>query len=145
VTETLKQSADAESRYTWLTPDALAHVRAALLGLTLFVALAVYVFHTVAPATARPESFVYRLQGVGLLTWLYGLVQMLDMRFYNSRFARRRRESAGIPDSLHGWLFGQMLAWYGIAYYGFTQDARPFAAGVVILALTFWIFPIRRS
>ena len=28
----------------------------------------------------------------------------------------------GIPDSLIAWLFGQMLAWFGIVYYGFTED-----------------------
>jgi hypothetical protein len=70
---------------------------------------------------------------------------MIDMRFYNSRFAKRRRASAGIPDSLHGWLFAQMLAWYGILYYGLTEDARPFIAGLAILVLAFWVFPIDRS
>jgi len=69
----------------------------------------------------------------------------VDLRFYNSRWAQRRRSSSGIPDSLHGWLFGQMLAWYGILYYGFTEDLRLYVAGLVILGLTFVAFPIRRS
>ncbi|HEY6218518.1 MAG TPA: hypothetical protein VIV65_00590 [Gemmatimonadaceae bacterium] len=145
MTESLKSAADRDERYSWLTPEALSRVRATILGVTLLVGMAVYVFHTLAPATARPGSFVYRLRGVGALTWVYALVQMIDMRFYNSRFAQRRRASVGIPDSLHGWLFAQMLAWYGILYYGLTEDPLPFVAGMVILVLAFWIFPIRRG
>ena len=146
MTETIKPAAEAsDNRYGWLTPGALARVRAILLGVTLFVGLAVYVFHTLGRSAARPGDFISRLQGVGVLTWLYALAQMIDMRFYNSRFAQRRRRSAGIPDSLHGWLFGQMVAWYGIVYYGFTEDVRPFAAGLLILAAAFWVFPIRHS
>src|SRR3954465_9158750 len=96
----LLESADerTEDRYGWLTPDALARVRAVLLGLTLFVGLAVYVFHTFGPTSARPGGFISRLRGVGVLTWAYALAQMIDMRFYNSRFAQRRRRAAGIPD-----------------------------------------------
>jgi hypothetical protein len=145
MTETIKPAVQSsEERFGWLTPGALARVRAVLLGMTLFVGLAVYVFHTLGRSAARPGDFISRLQGVGVLTWLYALAQMIDMRFYNSRFAQRRRRSAGIPDSLHGWLFGQMVAWYGIVYYGFTEDARPFVAGLLILAAAFWVFPIRR-
>jgi hypothetical protein len=131
-------------RFGWLTPEALARVRGVLVAVTLFVGLAVYVFHSLGPIAARDSQFLNRLQGVGVLTWLYALAQMIDLRFYNSRFARRRRESVGLPDSLHGLLFGQMVAWYGILYYGLTGDYRPFAAGVGILAVAFWVFPIRR-
>jgi hypothetical protein len=87
---------------------------------------------------------ITKLRGVGVLTWLYALVQMIDMRFYNSRFARRRRASMRIPESLHGWLFGQMLAWFGILYYGLTEDLRWYVAGLAILVLSFVAFPIRR-
>ena len=38
-----------------------------------------------------------------------------------------------------------MLAWYGILYYGLTEDLRLYVAGLVILGLTFVAFPIRRS
>lgn len=131
-------------RFGWLTPDALARVRTVLLAVTLFVGLAVYVFHSLGPVAARPGDFVSRLQGVGVLTWLYALAQMIDMRFYNSRFAQRRRLAIGIPDSLHGLLFGQMIAWYGILYYGLTGDFRPFVAGVCILGVAFWVFPVRK-
>jgi hypothetical protein len=133
----------AESKFGWLTPDALARVRGILVAITLFVGLAVYVFHSLGPAASRDGQFLTRLQGMGVLTWLYALAQMADMRFYNSRFAQKRRASVGLPDSLHGLLFGQMIAWYGIVYYGLTGDYRAFAAGVGILAIAFWIFPIR--
>jgi hypothetical protein len=98
-------------------------------------------------STARDASpvLITKLRGVGVLTWLYALFQMVDMRFYNSRWAQKRRSSSGIPDSLHGWLFGQMLAWFGILYYGLTEDLRWYVAGLVILALSFMAFPIRRS
>src|SRR3954464_10135472 len=124
-------------RHPWLTPDRLARVRAILLGVSLFFGLAVYIFHTLGVAHAAAPILVTKLRGVGLLTWIYALVQMVDMRFYNSRWAQRRRTSTRIPDSLHGWLFGQMLAWYGILYYGLTEDLRLYVAGLVLLVLTF--------
>jgi len=146
MTEIVKPAARSDgNRYEWLTRGARARVRGFLLGWTLFVGLAVYVLLTLGPPAVRPGDFISRLLRVGVLTWLYALAQMIDMRFYNSRFAQRRRQSAGIPDSLHGWLFGQMVAWYGIVYYGFTEDVRPFVAGLLILAAAFWVFPIRRS
>lgn len=130
-------------RYPWLTPDRLTRVRAILLALSLFFGLVVYVFHTVSAARDTNALFITKLRGVGVLTWIYALVQMIDLRFYNSRWAQRRRSSTGIPDSLHGWLFGQMLAWFGILYYGLTEDLRWYVAGLVILALSFLAFPIR--
>ncbi|HEY4306280.1 MAG TPA: hypothetical protein VGM82_17535 [Gemmatimonadaceae bacterium] len=133
------------ARYPWLTPERLTRVRAILLAVSLFFGLVVYVFHTVSTARNASPVLITKLRGVGVLTWLYALVQMFDLRFYNSRWARRRRSSTGIPDSLHGWLFGQMLAWFGILYYGLTEDLRWYVAGMVILALSFVAFPIRRA
>jgi hypothetical protein len=138
------EASPASARFGWLTPEALGRVRGVLVAITLFVGLAVYVFHTLGPLAERDGQFVRRLQVMGGLTWAFALWQMVDLRFYNSRFARRRRTSVGLPDSLHGVLFGQMVAWYGILYYGVTGDYRPFVAGVGILAIAFWVFPIRR-
>lgn len=137
-------SSDDVDRRGWLTPDRLVRVRAILLGITLFVGLAVWVFHSLAAEPAHAARFVTKLRGVGVMTWLYALVQMVDMRFYRSRFAERRRASMGIPESLLGWLFGQMLASFGILYYGLTEDLRWYVAGLVILLLSFLAFPIRR-
>ncbi|MGE5102796.1 MAG: hypothetical protein ACM3SX_22635 [Deltaproteobacteria bacterium] len=133
----------AEGRYPWLSPSRLTRVRAALLALTLFLGLVVYVFHSVSASHSADALLVKKLRGIGVLTWLYALVQMIDLRYYNSRWAQRRRAQMGIPDSLHGWLFGQMLAWFGILYYGLTEDLRWYVAGLVILALSFVAFPIR--
>jgi hypothetical protein len=127
-----------------LTPERLTRLRAVLLAVSLFLGLVVYVFHTLGASHMTHPELVKKLRGVGVLTWIYALVQLIDLRFYNSRWARRRRASIGIPDSLHGWLFGQMLAWYGILYYGLTEDLRLYVAGLVILGLTFVAFPIRR-
>ena len=133
-----------DQRHPWLTPERLTRVRAILLALTLFFGLAVYVFHTLGVARSASPLLITKLRGIGLLTWIYALMQMVDMRFYNSRWARRRRTATGIPDSLHGWLFGQMLAWFGILYYGMTEDLGWYMAGLVILGLSFIVFPIRR-
>lgn len=133
-----------EAKLGWLTPERLIRVRAILLALSLFLGLAVYVFHTVTVARAVDFTLVRKLRGVGVLTWIYALVQMIDLRFYNSRWAQRRRTSTGIPDSLHGWLFGQMLAWFGILYYGLTEDVRWYVAGLLLLGISFVAFPIRK-
>jgi hypothetical protein len=134
-----------EVRHRWLAPERLTRVRAILLALSLFFGLAVYVFHTLGESHFTTPLLVTKLRGVGLLTWIYALVQMIDLRFYNSRWAQRRRASTGIPDSLHGWLLGQMLAWFGILYYGLTEDLRWYVAGLIILGLSFVAFPIRRT
>lgn len=141
----LGPSDEVSTRHDWLTPERLAYLRGVLLGLTLFFGLVVWIFHTLGPATVRAHDFIFKLRGVGVLTWLYALVQMVDMRFYNSRFARRRRAQLRIPQSLNGWLLGQMLAWFGIVYYGLTEDLRWYIAGLVILAVSFWAFPVREE
>jgi hypothetical protein len=133
-----------DNEHRWLTPDRLTRVRAILLGVSLLVGLAVYVSHSLGESHSANPLFIAKLRRVGVLTWVYALVQMVDMRFYNSRWARRRRASMGIPDSLHGWLFGQMLACFGILYYGLTEDLRWYVAGLVILGLSFLAFPIRK-
>jgi hypothetical protein len=144
-----QQSSDlpraAAPRYPWLTPAAQARVRAVLLGVALFVGLVVWVWHSVGATSPQPGAFIRKLRVVGIMTWLYALVQILDMRFWHSGIARRRRLSLGIPESLIAWLFGQMLAWFGIIYYGFTEDARWYAGGLLVLLLTFAAFPIRRD
>jgi hypothetical protein len=134
-----------DTRSAWLTPERQAQVRTILLAIVLFVGLVIWVFHSVAAATHRAPEFVHKLRVVGVMTWIYALVQLVDMRFYHSRFARRRRISLGIPENLIGWLFGQMLAWFGIVYYGLTDDMRWYIAGLVLFALTFWVFPIPAS
>jgi len=70
----LGPSDEVANRSDWLTPERLAHVRAVLLGLTLFVALVVWIFHTLGPATVRAPNFLFKLRGVGVLTWLYALI-----------------------------------------------------------------------
>lgn len=138
-------SATISTRHPWLTADRLARVRAILLALTLFFGLVVWIYHDLGASPARGTEFVRRLRGLGVMTWLYAMVQMLDMRFWNTRFAQRRRASLRIPESLHGWLFGQMLAWFGILYYGLTEDPRWYVAGLLLLLLSFVAFPIQRA
>ena len=132
-------------RYPWLTADVQSRVRGILFGIALFVGLVVWVWHSVDASAPQPGAFVRKLRVVGIMTWLYALVQLVDMRFWHSAIARRRRASMGIPDSLIAWLFGQMLAWFGIIYYAFTEDIRWYVGGLVVLLLTFAAFPIRRD
>jgi hypothetical protein len=135
----------ATARYSWLTPDRQTQLRGVLLGITLFFGLAVWVWHSFGSANATSAVLAGKLRIVGIMTWLYALVQLLDIRFFRSAAAMKRRAAMGIPESLIAWLFGQMLAWFGIIYYGFTEDARWFLAGLVVLLLTFAAFPVRRN
>jgi hypothetical protein len=132
-------------RYPWLTADVQSRMRGILFGITLFVGLVVWVWHSVGASAPQPGAFVRKLRVVGIMTWLYALVQLFDMRFWHSAIARRRRASMGIPDSLIAWLFGQMLAWFGIVYYAITEDIRWYVGGLVVLLLTFAAFPIRHD
>ena len=135
---------DETPRYEWLTPDRQAQVRNILLGIALFAGLAVFVWHSFGPQP-RPLALVGKLRVVGVMTWLYALVQIADMRFWHSNFSEKRRLATRIPESVIGWLFGQMLACFGIVYYGVTEDIRWYVAGLVLLLATFVIFPIRRD
>ena len=132
------------SRYEWLTPDRQAQVRNVLLGLALFAGLVVWVWHSLG-SQSPPVALARKLRVVGVMTWLYALVQIADMRFWHSSVAERRRISSGIPESVIAWLFGQMLACFGIVYYGVTEDPRWYAAGLALLLATFVAFPIRRD
>jgi hypothetical protein len=131
-------------RYEWLTPDRQAQVRNILLGIALFAGLVVWVWHSLGSAPSSAH-LAWKLRVVGVMTWLYALVQIADMRFWHSGAAERRRAASGIPESVIAWLFGQMLACFGIVYYGFTEDYRWYVAGVVLLLATFAAFPIRRG
>ncbi|HEU4720229.1 MAG TPA: hypothetical protein VFS59_02615 [Gemmatimonadaceae bacterium] len=133
-----------QTRYEWLTPDRQAQVRNVLLGLALFAGLVVWVWHSLGPQTP-PGALAGKLRVVGVMTWLYALVQIADMRFWHSSIAEKRRVSSGIPESVIAWLFGQMLACFGIVYYGVTEDWRWYAAGLALLLVTFAAFPIRRD
>ncbi|MDB4914877.1 MAG: hypothetical protein JWM95_2521 [Gemmatimonadetes bacterium] len=139
------RSSAGSGRYLWLTAERQAHLRAVLFGITLFFGLVVWVWHSFGAAAPHPGAFIAKLRIVGIMTWLYALVQIVDMRFWNSTIARKRRAAMGIPESLIAWLFGQMLAWFGIIYYGFTEDVRWYAAGLAVLLLTFAVFPVRRG
>lgn len=130
-------------RYAWLTAERQVQVRNVLLGLVLFVAIAVWVFHSIAASAARPPAFVQKLRVVGVMTWLYAGVQLLDHRFWHSRYARKRRESMGLPEPVITWLLGQTLPWFGIVYYALTGDWRWFVAGLASFVLTMWVFPAR--
>lgn len=136
-------SRTTDNRLGWLDAGALSRVRAILLAASLFFGLAVWIYHNVAAPRGADLLLVRKLRGLGVLTWIYALVQMIDMRFYHSRFAVRRRASMRIPESVHGWLLGQMVASFGIVYYGFTEDLRWYVAGLVILGVSFLAFPIR--
>jgi hypothetical protein len=137
------RTSDAAPRYPWLTAERQIQLRAILLGIALFVGLVVWVWHSLGTVAPESSALVRKLRIVGIMTWLYALVQIIDMRFWHSRIAERRRISMGIPERVIAWLFGQMLAWFGIVYYALTEDVRWFAAGVVVLVVTFLAFPVR--
>lgn len=129
------------SVHTWLTGENLPRVRSLLLGLTLFVGLVIWVAFTLG-LVPQGSHLVDRLRVLGVMTWMYALVQILDLKLWHSRFVRRRRESSRIPEALEGWLLGQMFAWFGIAYYALTDDPSWYVAGLVLFLLSFLLFPI---
>lgn len=128
----------------WLTPETLSRIRTILLGLTLFVGLLVWVAFSIG-LVPRGVHLASKLQVVGVMTWIYALVQILDMKLWHSRFARRRRAASRIPEVLEGWLLGQMIAWFGIVYYALTDDARWFVGGLLLFLVSFAVFPVRGS
>src|SRR5688572_27932916 len=110
------------------------------LGLTIFVGHLVWVVFNLG-VIPRGAHLITKLRAIGVMTWLYALVQIIDMKVWRSRFARRRRASSRIPEVLEGWLLGQMIAWFGILYYALTDDPRWFAAGLFLLLISFVVFP----
>jgi len=128
---------------SWLTLERLPKIRSLLLGITLFVGLLVWISFTLG-VLPRGTHLITKLRVLGVMTWLYALVQIIDMKLWHSRFAQRRRAVSRLPEALEGWLFGQMLAWFGIAYYALTDDARWFVGGMVIFLVSFFVFPIAR-
>lgn len=126
----------------WLDPERQARLRGVLVGIVMFVGIAVWVFQPLAASADRSPEFLHKLRVVGVLTWIYALVQLVDMRFYQSRFARRRHDQLGLPENILGWLLAQMAAWFGIVYYALTQDLHWYIAGLVLVALAFAVFPV---
>ena len=124
----------------WLTAERLPKIRSALLGLTLFVGLLVWIAFTLG-VVPRGTHLIAKLRVIVVMTWLYALLQILDLRFWRSRFAQRRRAASRIPEALEGWLFGQMIAWFGIFYYALTDDPRWYIGGLILFLLSFVAFP----
>jgi hypothetical protein len=127
---------------SWLTPERQIRIRNVLFGLLVFFGLVIWIFHSIASNGARAPEFVQRLRVLGIMTWLYALVQLLDMRFYHSRFAKRRIETANVPEHMLAWLLAQMLPWYGIIYYALVADIRWYVVGLCLAALTTWAYPV---
>jgi len=115
-----------------------------LLGVTLFVGLLVWIAFSLG-LIPRGTHLITKLRVIGVMTWLYALVQIIDLKVWHSRFAMRRRAASRIPEALEGWLLGQMIAWFGIAYYALTDDARWFAGGLLLFLLSFVVFPVRED
>jgi hypothetical protein len=111
------------------------------LGITLFVALLVWICFSLG-LVPMGTHLITKLRVMGAMTWLYALVQILDLRFWHSRFVQRRRSASRIPEAVEGWLLAQMIAWFGIVYYGLTDDARWFVAGLLLFLVSFVVFPI---
>ncbi len=128
----------------WLTPARLPAIRSFLLGATLLVGLLLWVTFSLG-VLPRGTHLILKLRVIGVMTWLYALAQIVDLKIWHSRWAIRRRAASKIPETVEGWLFGQMFAWFGIAYYALTDDARWFIAGMLLFLASFALFPIRAS
>ena len=131
-----------EAPETWLTPERQPAVRSVLLGVTLLVGLLIWITFSLG-GLPRGTHLILKLRVIGVMTWVYALLQIIDMKIWHSRWATRRRAASRIPEAVEGWLFGQMFAWFGIAYYALTDDPQWFIAGMVLFLASFAIFPIR--
>lgn len=128
----------------WLTPARLPSVRSFLFGVTLLVGLLVWVTFSFG-VLPRGTHLILKLRVIGAMTWIYALLQIVDLKIWHSRWAARRRAGSRLPEALEGWLFGQLIAWFGIAYYALTDDPRWFIAGLLLFLASFAIFPVRAS
>lgn len=137
-------STSATQGVAGLTPDRLPAVRSFLLGVTLLVGLLIWVTFSLG-VLPRGTHLISKLRVIGVMTWVYALLQIVDLKIWHSRWAVRRRAASRIPEALEGWLLGQMIAWFGIAYYALTDDARWFIGGMLIFLASFAIFPIRSA
>lgn len=144
VTEPSITTTSVSAPAPWLTPERLPKVRSVLLGVTLFVGLLVWIAFELG-LIPRGTHLITKLRVIGVMTWLYALVQIVDLKVWHSRFAQRRRAASRIPEALEGWLLGQMIAWFGIAYYALTDDPRWFAGGLLLFLLSFVVFPVRED
>ena len=124
-----------------MAPEALPRIRGILLGATLFLGLVVWITFSLG-VLPRGAHLITKLRVIGVMTWVYALVQIADMKLWHRRFTRRRA-AARIPQALEAWLHAQMIAWFGIVYYALTEDARWFVAGLAIFLVSFVVFPIR--
>ena len=136
------QAITRTSKVPWLTPERLPRIRSGLLGLALFVGLLVWTAFSLG-LPPRGIHLVGKLRAIGIMTWLFALVQIADMKVWHSRFAQRRRAGSRLPEAVEGWLLAQMFPWFGIAYYALTDDARWYVAGLIVFITSFALFPIR--
>jgi hypothetical protein len=139
---TLSRLETTTSPSPWLTPERLPAVRSFLLGVTLLVGLLIWVTFSLG-VLPKGTHLISKLRVIGAMTWLYALVQIIDLKLWHSRWATRRRAASRLPEVVEGWLFGQMIAWFGIAYYALTDDARWFIAGMFLFLASFALFPIQ--
>ena len=137
-----QSTTSGEAPSTWLTPERQPAVRSVLLGVTVLVGLLIWITFSLG-GLPRGTHLILKLRVIGVMTWVYALLQIIDMKIWHSRWATRRRAASRIPEAVEGWLFGQMFAWFGIAYYALTDDPQWFIAGMVLFLASFAIFPIR--
>ena len=138
----LETTASEVNKKGLISADRLPAVRSFLLGVTLLVGLLIWITFSLG-GLPRGVHLAAKLRVLGAMTWIYALIQIIDMKVWHSRWAVRRRAASHIPEALEGWLFGQMMAWFGIGYYALTEDPRWFIAGLVLFLASFAIFPIR--
>ena len=112
--------------------------------MTLLVGLLIWITFSLG-GLPHGTHLILKLRVIGVITWVYALLQMIDLKIWHSRWTTRRRAASRLPEAVEGWLFGQMFAWFGIAYYALTDDPRWFIAGMVLFLASFAVFPIRVS
>ena len=121
---------------------ALPLIRIAYLGgVLLFGAVSYYMHHgggaVAAPGAEQRELLRY----VGYAIWGGGIAGMLVLRSVFGRAIEMGRK-AGLV--LIGWALGEMVGLYGAVMYFITGEWQLYIAGVVVMLLSFSLFPVPR-
>lgn len=110
-------------------------------GVLLFGGVCYYMYHgggAVAAAGAGPQEM---LRYVGYAIWGGAIAGMLVLRSVFSRAIEKGRQASLV---LIGWALGEMVGLYGGVVYFLTGEYQLYIAGLVVMVVSFSLFPVPR-
>ena len=117
-------------------------IRIAYLGGVLLVGGVSYYMHHGGGAVAAPGAEQQgMLRTVGYAIWGGAIAGMLVLRSVFGRAIELGRRANLVPI---GWAMGEMVALYGAVIYFLTGEWQLYIAGLVVMVVSFSLFPIPR-